>query len=438
MNLDELGAWRRTHFASEIGPRLRGSRVVIFGWVHKIRDLGGLRFVILRDRTGRCQITIPKEQVNKELAMKAQALQTQYVVGVEGEVRESVSRFGADIVPSTIRILNTARHPLPLDVTGTIPAELDKRLDARVMDLRREGTRAIFRIRNVVLETFRDFLTHRGYIEVHTPRIIASATEGGAALFRVDYFGREAFLAQSPQLYKEELVSSFEKVYEIGPVFRAEESHTRLHTSEYTSIDVEEAFVTADDVMGVLEDAVIRVVSAVSHKCQQELKLLGHKLPDARGPLEVMTYDDVIAELRDAGTDVEWGEDLPTPALRVLGTLHDGFYFIRRWPTRSKPFYIQPVKENPKFCDAFDLMCGWVEVASGGTRVHQKQQLLQRLRQQGLDPRSFEYHLRTFDYGMPPHSGFAVGLERLLMCLTGCENIREVSLFPRDVERLTP
>ena len=435
--LDGLGDWRRTHYSRDIAPGIQGTEVTVFGWVHRIRDLGNVKFVVLQDRSGKCQIVVHRDRADRGLLERVERLRTQYVIAVRGEVRRSDSRFGAEIVPKEMKVLNVAKHPLPLDVTGAIPVELDKRLDSRVIDLRRESTQAIFRVRGVVVNAIREFLTRRGYVEVHTPKIIASATEGGAALFQIDYFGRRAFLAQSPQLYKEQLVGSLEKVFEIGPVFRAEKSHTRHHISEYTSIDVEEAFVTADDVMRLLKDLIVHTVDVVNRRCRRELELLSCGPPSVE-PFEVLTYDDALDELRDLGIVVEWGEDFPMPALRRLGRQHEGFYFIVDWPTMSKPFYLQPKRDNPDLCEAFDLMCGWVEIASGGTRVHQRDLLVRRIREQGLDPRSFEFHLRAFDYGIPPHSGFGIGLERLLMRLTGRENIREVVLFPRDVERLVP
>lgn len=438
MRLDELGDWRRTHYACEIRSKLHGTDVTVLGWVYKIRDLGKIRFVVLQDRTGRCQVAVSKDKAEGDVVSKAERLQHQFVIGVKGKVRKSVSRFGADVVPREIRIFNVAKHPLPLDITEAIPAEIDKRLDARIIDLRRDSTQAIFTIRNVVVNAVREFLTQQKYVEVQTPKIIASAAEGGATLFTIDYFGRKAFLAQSPQLYKEELVSNFEKVFEIGPVFRAEKSHTSHHMSEYTSMDVEEAFVNAGDVMGLLEDIVIHALGAVKRQCKHELELLGQKALVAKKPFEVLTYDGVLAELKKAGVAVKWGEDIPTPALRKLGEIHKGFYFIVDWPTASKPFYIQPKAGKTTICEAFDLMCGHVEIASGGTRVHDKDLLNRRIEEQRLDPKSFEFHLKAFDYGIPPHAGFGIGLERFLMCITGKKNIRELILFPRDVERLVP
>jgi len=439
MEIDQLGDWRRTHYSSEITSELDEKEVVLLGWVRDVRDLGGIRFIILQDREGTVQITIPREGINKDIMKKVDSLQGQYSIGVKGVVKKTgLTPRGIEIIPSEIRILAVAKHPLPLDVTGRVPAEIDVRLDSRVLDLCRDESRAIFRIQHAVLEATRSFLSSQGFIEVHTPRIIASATEGGAALFSVEYFEQEAFLAQSPQLYKEQLVMGFEKIFEIGPFFRAEKSHTRHHISEFISVDIEQAFATAEDVMNVLEKLVQRICKTVKEKCQKELKVLNYNIEVPKTPFKRFTYDEVVDGLKEKNIHIPWGEDISTTALRKLGELHPYYYFITDWPTESKPFYIKPREDNPKISEGFDLMWKWIELASGGTRVHSKEFLVQRLREQGLNPESFKYHLRVFDYGMPPHAGWAIGLERLIMALTGKKNIREVVLFPRDRFRLTP
>jgi len=439
VRVDSLGDWRRTHYSVQVTPELDGGEVVVLGWVFDVRDLGGIRFIILRDRDGTVQITIPRKNVNAEVVKKADALQRQYSIGVKGTVKKTgITPRGVEIIPNEIRILGVAQHPLPLDVTGRTPAKIDVRLDARVLDLSREENRAVFKIQHVALEATRHFLSKSGFLEVHTPRIIASATEGGAALFPVSYYDKQAFLAQSPQLYKEQLVIDFEKVFEIGPFFRAEESHTRRHISEFISIDIEQAFATAEDVMTVLEGLVRFICEVVNDRCQRELKILKHRVDVPEKPFKRFTYGEVVAELKEEGIEVPWGEDIPTPALRTVGRMHPYFYWITDWPTESKPFYLKPRVDKPKLCEAFDLMWRWIELASGGTRVDSKDLLIKRLKEQGLNPISFKCHLQTFDYGMPPHAGWAMGLERLAMMLTGKRNIRETTLFPRDRFRLAP
>ncbi len=432
-------SWKRTHYTIEVTPNLDGKEVVLTGWIKEIRDLGGIKFLILRDKEGTLQITVPKDEADKRIIDLVDGLQRQNCVSVKGTVRRmEKAPGGVEVIPKEIIVLNVAKQPLPLDITGRTPADIDVRLDARILDLIQDENRAIFKIRHVALEATREYLSKNGFIEVHTPKIIATATEGGANLFPVAYFEREAFLAQSPQLYKEQLVIDFEKVYEIGPTFRAEKSHTRRHLTEFISIDIEEAFATADDVMEVAENLLQYVCKAVNERCRKELEVLKHKIEVPNVPFKRLTYDEVINELRDAGLKINWGEDIPTVAYRTLGKMHPYFYFITDWPTHIKPFYIKPRDDKPEISEGFDLMWKWIEIASGGTRVHQKSLLIRRLREQNLNPESFKYHLEVFDYGMPPHAGWAIGLERLVMMLTGVKNIREVVLFPRDRFRLTP
>ena len=439
MTLDKMGDWRRSHYSSDIGPEIDGQEVIVFGWVQEIRDLGGLRFIILQDKTGQLQITIHRHKVAADVVEKAESLQKQYSIGIKGTVKKmGKAPGGAEIVPVEMRIFSKSQQPLPLDITGRTKAEIDVRLDSRVLDLRREENQAIFKVQHATLEATRNFLSRRGFMEVFTPRIIVSATEGGSALFPVAYFTREAFLAQSPQLYKEQLILDFEKVFEIGPFFRAEESHTRRHLSEFISVDIEMAFANAEDVMKILEELIHEVSEYAQENCQRELNLLDHKIKVPKIPFKRLTYSEILQELETEKIHIPWGEDIPTTAYRALGKLHPYYYFITDWPTKIKAFYIQPKNESPKLSEGFDLMWHWVELSSGGTRIHSKDLLMKRLSEQGLSVESFKTHLQTFDYGMPPHAGWGLGLARLIMVLTGIKNIREVVLFPRDQLRLTP
>ena len=439
MKLDSIGDWRRTHYSVDVKPELDGQEVTLFGWVQDVRDLGGIRFVILQDREGTVQVTVPREKVSSEVLSKSDVLQKRYSIGVKGVVKKTeMTPRGIEVIPKEIRIFSTAVLRLPIDITGKTPAHIDVRLDARALDLCQEENLAVFKIQHTVVEAIRNFLFERGFIEAHTPRIIASATEGGAALFPVEYFEKKAFLAQSPQLYKEELVMSFEKVFEVGPFFRAEESHTRRHLSEFVSIDIEQAFATAESVMQLLEQLMHFTCKTVDEKCRRELAKLKYNIEVPEVPFKRLRYDDVLQDLKREGIEIPWGEDISTPAFRTLGKIHPYFYFIVDWPTHSKAFYIKPRDDNPEICEGFDLMWSWIELASGGTRIASKELLIKRLKEKGLHPESFKHHLKAFDYGMPPHAGWAIGLERLTMMLTDKKNIREVTLYPRDKFRLTP
>ncbi len=439
MNLDSIGDWTRTHYTNQVSSDLDGKEVTLFGWVQEIRDLGGLRFIIMQDREGTIQLTIPKKRLPPEVVAKTDLLQKRFSIGVKGNVKKTnMTPRGIEIIPSAIKIFSTATEQLPIDITGKTPANIEARLDARALDLTQEKTLAAFKIQHTALEAIRSYLFNNGFLEVHTPRIIASATEGGAELFSVDYFGQKAYLAQSPQLYKEELTLSFEKVFEVGPFFRAEESHTRRHLSEFTSVDIEQAFANADDVMTLLEKVIHHTCTVIKEKCAGELKVLGYRAEIPQLPFKRLTYTQVLEDLKAAGVTIPWGEDIPTEAFRELGKLYPYFYFVTEWPTHAKAFYIKPKEGKPEVCEGFDLMWRYIELVSGGTRISDKNQLIERLKEKGLNPDSFKGHLQAYDYGMPPHAGWAIGLERLTMILTGKKNIREVTLYPRDRVRLTP
>jgi nondiscriminating aspartyl-tRNA synthetase len=439
MNMDFIGDWKRTHNIGKVSPDLDTQEVTLFGFVQEVRDLGGIRFIIMQDSTGTIQITIPKKRVTPEVLQKSDLLQKRFSIAVKGTVKKTnMTSRGIEVVPTQIKLLNTAVEQLPIDITGKTPANIEVRLDARALDLTQESSLAVFKIQHTALQAIRDFLFEKDFLEVHTPRIIASATEGGAELFSVKYFDQTAYLAQSPQLYKEQLTMSIEKVFEVGPFFRAEESHTRRHLSEFTSVDIEQAFANADDVMALLEQVIHHVFVTVKAKCINELHLLKYRFEVPELPFKRLTYTEVLEALKEHGVTIPWGEDIPTEAFRELGKLYPFFYFVTDWPTHAKAFYIKPRQDKPEISEGFDLMWRYIELVSGGTRIEQKDQLVGRMQEKGLNPESFKFHLQAFDYGMPPHAGWAIGLERLTMILSGRKNIREATLYPRDRVRLTP
>jgi aspartyl-tRNA synthetase len=304
--------------------------------------------------------------------------------------------------------------------------------------LRNQRVAAIFKIRHHVLASLRKRLSEKRFIEVTTPKIIGSASEGGANLFSLEYFGKKGYLAQSPQLYKEQLTIGLERVFEIASFYRAEKSHTGRHLSEFTSIDIEAAFMDYTDVIDVLESLVISVFKDVVENCAEELKTLERDLKVPQHPFERVTYQQVLGELATEGITIQFGEDLLDSHLKIVGNNHPGFFFLIDWPMKLKPFYIHEKDENPELSRSFDLQYGYLELSSGGTRLHDPGKLKSRLAEQGLDPANFEDHIRTFDWGMPPHSGWGMGLDRLMAVIIGTDNVREVVLYPRDPERLSP
>ncbi|HSF49222.1 MAG TPA: aspartate--tRNA(Asn) ligase, partial [Nitrososphaeraceae archaeon] len=287
------------------------------------------------------------------------------------------------------------------------------------------------------------FLSDEKFIEVNTPKIIATASEGGTALFPIFYYEREAFLAQSPQIYKEQLTMAFEKVFEIGPIFRAEPSRTNRHLSEATSIDVECAFVDYNDIMLLLEKMIRFIIKSLSEddliKNSTELDI-DQKIKDNKKPFPRLKYSELIEKLRNIGERVRWGDDLSPQLLKKLDDdqLNNNFYFITDWPIAAKPFYVKENQNDSQICESFDLMYGSLEISSGSTRISNKEILIDRMKKKGLNLNSFDYHLRIFSYGVPPHAGCGIGLERLLMTLTKIDNIRDAILYPRDIDRLAP
>ncbi len=428
-------------WTSEIGEEDVGKEVLLYGWVHEVRDLGGLVFLILRDREGFIQITLPKRKVDPKTFETAKKVHRESVIKVVGVVKkEPKAPGGYEVIPKEIEVLNEATVPLPLEVTEKVPAELDTRLDHRFMDLRKPRVQAIFRIRHQIMQSVRQFLSEEGFIEVHTPKIVSTATEGGTELFPISYFEKEAFLNQSPQLYKQILMGAgLERVFEIGPIFRAEEHNTTRHLNEAISIDIEMSFTDHEGVMNVLERLIARVYEDVAENCQKFLDWLNVKLEIPEVPFERLTYDEALEIARRKGEEIPWGEDLSTPALRAIGEeMENKHYFIVDWPTESKPFYAMPYEDKPEICKSFDLMKGALELASGAQRIHKYNLLVERIKQCGLSPESFEFYLEAFRYGMPPHAGWGLGAERLLMSMLDLKNIREAVLFPRDRHRLTP
>ncbi len=436
----------RTHYSSEIDESLDGEKVKVAGWVREVKDLGGIKFVWIRDRDGIVQLTVPKRKVDPAIFEAIPRLGNEDVIAVEGMVRFTPkAKLGFEIIPSEIKVLNRSRSPLPLDPTGKVEAELDTRLDNRFMDVRRPSTMAIFKVRHEVLRAVREFFQKNGFVEIHTPKIIATATEGGTELFPLKYFERDAFLAQSPQLYKQIMMSTgLDKVYEIAPIFRAEEHNTTRHLNEAWSIDVETAFIDdEEDVMRLLEALIHSVIKSVMERCSSYLDVLDVEIREPRLPLPRLSYDRALEILRDMRKDIDWGEDIDTEGERMLGDYmaeneDTRLYFICRYPSSIKPFYIMRYEDNPGTCRAFDLEYRGVEVTSGGQREHRAGMLVNQIKEKGLNPGDFEFYLKAFRYGMPPHGGFGLGVERLIKQMLNLRNIREVILFPRDRRRLTP
>ena len=432
----ELGKLRRSHYSNELSASMDGNSVTVMGWVLTVRGHGNISFATIRDKNGDLSIVAKKGDCPDEIREKISSLKAHSSVAIIGNVKSSEKApSGFEIIPTELRVFSEVTKIPPFEPTAKTVKNIDTRLEVRPIDLRRNILQHVFKTRSLVLKSIRDYFHDQNFVEINTPKMIATATEGGAALFPIFYYNKEAFLAQSPQLYKEQLTMSFEKVFEIAPIFRAEPSRTNRHLAEAISIDLEEAFVDYNDVMSRIEEIIKVSIIAVNDyiKNNPDSEFTPTPVPEN---IPRYTYDDLVDRMQKAGAKTEWGDDLYPSNLKKIGL--DGFYFITDWPLGPKPFYVKDSKSNPKISESFDLMFGDLELSSGSTRIEKRDELAQRMSNKGMKTDSFEYHLNAFDYGVPPHAGCGIGLERLIMALTGTENIRDTTFYPRDVDRLTP
>ena len=413
----------------------KDGEIKVYGWVHDTRDLGKIRFLILRDITGRVQITGVKNEVRKEIFDLMNSISRESVIRVKGKLKKSKQAPGGkEIVPEKIEIMAMAEHSLPIDVSDHSKTELPKRLDYRFLDLHREKIQAIFKIQSTISSSFREHFLNKGFIEFQPPSIISSASEGGTALFSTQYFEKKAFLAQSPQLYKQMAACSMEKVFTITPVWRAEKHNTVRHLNECRQMDIEMAFADQMTVMNQVEAVVKYIVEQIIKKNDKELKILGVTLKVPK--VKYISYEETIKLL-----NVKFGEDLTPENERELERkFPDTIVFVHSWPAVIKPFYIMPKSQDPdaKLSEGFDAIYKGVEITSGGQRIHIPKLLEKRLKAKGLNPKDFKHYIDSFRHGAPMHGGWSIGLERLTQALLSLDNIREACMFPRDRDRLTP
>jgi aspartyl-tRNA synthetase len=426
---------KKTHWTVEITPELHGREVVVAGWVWELRDLGKIKFLVLRDREGFVQITLKAGRTPDQIFKTFSELGREDVVVVRGVVEASkIAKRGVEIFPLELWVLNKAK-PLPLDIWSEA-ADLATRLRWRSVDLKRPRNLAVFSLASRILKEMRNALDEERFVEVFTPKIIVTSTEGGAELFPVLYFERVAYLSQSPQLYKEQLTASLERVFEIGPAYRAEKHNTDYHLNEFISVDAEAAFMDYNDIMNILEKMMRRVVAVVS---EEGGKLAEVGITPAVTELQKIPrveYDEAIDKLRQLGYAVNWGDDLSVEMQKALMKFYGPVYFIVNFPAMLRPFYTK--RREGDRSESYDLIINGIEIASGATRIHKRDELEEEMKRRGLDPRLFESHLAVFDYGMPPHAGFGLGFNRLVTALLNLDNVRHATLYPRDRYRVEP
>ncbi len=442
-----MPSWQHITYSKEIDSSHFGTQVTIGGWVQDLRNLGGISFLQLRDRFGVIQVTLLKKR-SKELFDLAASIPRESVVLITGTVKESKeARAGFEVLPESIKILSKAEAPLPLGVIDKVGADLDTRLNNRFMDLRKEEIRAVFQVRAKTIEGIRKYLIAEGFVEVSTPKIVAAGAEGGSTLFPIKYFDRNAYLAQSPQLYKQNLMATgLDRIFEIAPAYRAEASDTIRHIAEFISLDVELAFIqSSEDIMAVAEGIVAHSLDYVREHAKAELEKLGVKLDKAATPFPRVKYKDAVEMVKAEGLRIEHGEDLGTEGEKALGEVmkrekNCDLYFITEFPTSLKrgTFYAKRFDEDPETTGYFDLDFRGQEIVSGGQREHRYEVLTEQMRENNLNLESFDFYLKAFRFGMPPHGGFGFGVERYVQKMLDLPNIREAVLYPRDRARLIP
>ncbi len=418
-----------------------GKDVVVKGWIHRLRILGGINFALIRDRSGVVQVVDEKKLLSN--------FRHENVVEISGEViEEKRAPGGIEIRLKDAKLLGEVYYEshLPVQIysdRSVSRLKLETLLKYRVLTLRNPRQRAIFRVMNTVVDAFREYLKGQKFTEIHTSKIVASATEGGAELFKIDYFGRKAFLAQSPQFYKQIMVGVFERVFEIGFVYRAEKHDTPRHLNEYLSLDVEMGFISGlDDLLGLETGLLKHIFKKVREQNEEELKLFNAQIPDIEEIPRLTLKEATEILKKDFGKSVI-GLDLDAEGERLVteyarkrwGT---ELVFITHYPLSKRPMYTYPDPAHPELSLSFDLVFRGLEITTGGQRIHNYLMLVEKIKERGLNPDDFSYYLDAFKFGMPPHGGFAIGAERLVSKILNLPNIRMASLFPRDRHHLHP
>jgi aspartyl-tRNA synthetase len=437
---------RRTCYIRDIKPEMDGLNIVIYGWVHSVRDIGRVKFVVLRDKTGRIQVTARKNSIDEEKFKHISNLSRESIVWVKGIVRRSgIAKAGVEIILEDYGVISEAK-PLPIEIwSPDINTQFAKRIEYRYLDLRRPEVQALFKIRAKTQSLIRRFLEGRGFIEINTPKIVLMGAESGADVFEVNYFGRQAYLSQSPQLYKQMLMSSgIEKVYEIAAYWRAEKSHTSRHLTEFWMLDVETSFIDGiEDVLKLLEDMMVYVISELKDEEYRSLEVLNVKLDIPKTPFPRVTIREAYKILAENGKILQYGDDLDTEAEEKLGEIfkknyNSEFLFVLEFPWGKSPFYSMRKEDEPEWVIGFDLLYKGLEIASGKQREHRYEKLLQNVVEKKLKIDTLKWYLESFKYGMPPHGGFGFGIDRFIKQMLNLEDIREAVLFPRDPERIHP
>lgn len=413
--------------------------VSIKGWIHRVRKLKSITFLILRDRTGLVQCVLENNLID------ANSLKLESVVSINGEVRESKNNLNPfEISVESINIINSCKEELPIEINqNNLEVNLDTMLNNRVLSLRHEKINSIFKIQNLIVEGFKEFLRKEDFTEIFTPKLVAQGAEGGSDVFEVKYFENKAYLAQSPQFYKQMMVGAgFERVFEVGHVYRAEQHDTNRHLNEYISMDLEMGFIENEEELMDLEESLLKyILNKVAKEGEKYLKLINANIPNIKGKIPRMKLSEAINILEknynkkglDGDLDPEGEKLICKYAKENLGC---EFIFLTHYPRKKRPMYTMPCGEHETH--SFDLLFRGIEITTGGQRTHDYDMLIKNIEYKNLNPNNYESYTETFKYGMPAHGGLAIGLERITAKLLDLENVREATLITRDRHRLLP
>ena len=423
-------------------PKLTQQEVCVTGAVHTIRDMGTVAFIILRKRDGLLQCVYEESEAQFSIKDVREA-DTVKAWGTPAASEKAPG--GVEIRLKRITVLSRAAAPLPIPIAkAKMNVSLETSLDLRPISLRNIRERARFRIQEGVVRGFREYLREQGFTEIHTPKIGARGAEGGANIFRLDYFHRPAVLAQSPQFYKQMMVGVFDRVFETAPVFRAEKHNTKRHLNEYTSLDLEMGYIDGfEDVMAMETGVLGRIMEILKRDYDRELSLLGITLPDV-SRIPCVRFDEAKRLASEKyGRPIRSPYDLEPEEEALIGRYFQeeygsDFVFVTHYPGKKRPFYAMDDPADPRYTLSFDCLYRGMEITTGGQRIHDYQMLLEKLERRGMSTEGMEHYLAAFRYGLPPHGGLGIGLERLTMQLVGDDNVRRTTLFPRDMSRLEP
>lgn len=412
--------------------------VKIQGWVHRIRTLKSITFLIIRDRSGLVQCILYNTNNMEKLSLET-------VVSINGIVKESNNKLGNyEVQVKSIEVLSLTDIELPIEINkDTLEINLDTMLNNRVLSLRHTTVNSIFKIQNIIVNGVREYLSQNEFTEIFTPKIVSEGAEGGSEIFKLNYFEKQAYLAQSPQFYKQMMVGAgFERVFEIGHVYRAEEHNTSRHLNEYVSIDLEVGFIKNEyDLMKLEEELIKYILSKVEKEGKEYLNILNVELPKIPNEIPKIDFNDVLEILKNKFNRIDLDGDLDPEAEKQIykyckDEFNSDFLFVTNYPRNKRPMYTMPLGETGT--RSFDLLFRGVEITTGGQRIHDYDMLVSNIKYKGAKPENYQSYIETFRYGMPPHGGLAIGLERLTTRLLGIDNVREASLIPRDRTRLIP